>query len=208
MLFSGPAPDILQGLRSRIFICYRIYSPLTTDANPARGIAPEWYNIKVERAGMGKFLTTVMAIGLTVLILLPVSCSCPAEEIADDKINQKVDSILFTHITLKKAQMASPTADRLEEMKDLGLRLDNLEVQRVFIHLDQELNSSQIAELEAMGIILYLGSWIPPVGSHPTGFILADMPVEKLGELAAKDYVIRLESAEGTLEPQNGSRPQ
>ncbi len=93
-------------------------------------------------------------------------------------------------------------------MKDLGLQVNNLGVQRVFIHLDQELSSSQITELEAMGVIPYLNTWIPPIGSHPTGFMLADMPVEKLGELAAEDYVIRLESAEGLLEPQNGSRPQ
>ena len=93
-------------------------------------------------------------------------------------------------------------------MKAMGMRVDDLEIQRIFIHLAKELNSSQVEELEAMGIILYLESWIPPVGAHPTGFILADMPIDRLEELAQKDYVVKLDSAERVLEPQKGSQPQ
>ena len=54
-----------------------------------------------------------------------------------------------------------------------------------------------------MGITPYPESWIPPLENHPSGFILADMPVDKLEALAEKGYVVRLETAERVLEPQN-----
>ena len=90
----------------------------------------------------------------------------------------------------------------------MGMMVDNLEIQRIFIHLGDQLNSSQIAELEAMGIILYLDSWIPPLGIHPTGFMIADMPIDKLAALVEKNYIVRLETAEQRLEPTGGSQPQ
>ena len=54
-----------------------------------------------------------------------------------------------------------------------------------------------------MGITIYPDSWIPPAGNNPDGFYLADMPVDKLDALAAKDYVIRLDTAEKQLKPQS-----
>jgi len=87
-------------------------------------------------------------------------------------------------------------------MKAMGMRTENLGMQRIFIHLAQEPTPSQIGELKAIGITPYPDSWIPPVGGHPTGFIVADMPIDKLDELAGKDYVVRLDTAEQVIEPQ------
>lgn len=151
---------------------------------------------------MSRFFILITSISLILPALLLTSCA-PA-----DRVNEKVSSLLFTQIKLREEQIAEPTPDRLEMMKELGMMVDNLEIQRIFIHLTKELNSSQIAELEAMGIILYLDSWIPPVGAHPTGFIIADMPIDKLEALAEKDYVVRLDTAERLLEPKGGSQPQ
>jgi hypothetical protein len=125
-----------------------------------------------------------------------------------DTVNDKVSSLLFAQVNLKKEQIVEPNSERLEMMKAMGMRVDNLEMQMIFIHLSQELNQTQVEELQSMGLTLYLDSWIPPVGAHPTGFITADMPVDKMGEVAEKDYVVRLETAERQLQPQNGSRPQ
>jgi hypothetical protein len=125
-----------------------------------------------------------------------------------DIINDKVSSQLLAQVNLRKEQIAAPTSDRLELMKKMGMSVDNLEIQRIFIHLAEELNFSQTTELGAMGITLYLDSWIPPVGAHPTGYIIADMPVNKLEELTAKEYVVALDTAERELKPQEGNRPQ
>jgi subtilisin family serine protease len=88
-------------------------------------------------------------------------------------------------------------------MQAMGMRTEDLGMQRIFIHLVQEPTSQQLEELEALGIIPYPDSWIPPVGEFPTGFIVADMPVDRLGELAGKDYVAQLDTAEQMLKPQN-----
>jgi len=115
---------------------------------------------------------------------------------------KKASTLLVLQIDLREKQLAAPTAERLEQMKAMGMRTDNLTMQRIFIHLAQEPTPSQIDELKAMGIIPYPDSWIPPVGGHPTGFIVADMPIDKLDELAGKDYVMLLDTAEQVLEPQ------
>jgi len=151
---------------------------------------------------VSKLIRLIIGMNFVFLALIPISCS------NTEIIDEKGSSLLLTQINLRKEQIADPTPDRLELMKGMGMRVDDLEIQRIFIHLSQELNASQIEELEAMGIILYLDSWIPPVGAHPTGFIIADMPIDKLNELADKDYVVRLETAERQLEPQSDSQSQ
>jgi hypothetical protein len=49
---------------------------------------------------------------------------------------------------------------------------------------------------------VHADSWIPPVGSHPLGFFIADMPADKLEALAARDYVDKLDTAERQSLPQ------
>ena len=123
-------------------------------------------------------------------------------------VNEKVSSQLLAQVNLRNAQIADPTPDRMTMMKELGMNVENLGIQRIFIHLTRELTPSQIEEIKAIGITLYPDSWLPPVGSFPTGFMMADMPVDKLPELTRIDYVVRLETAERQLQPQNDARPQ
>ncbi len=151
---------------------------------------------------MSKTIRLIIIVNLAFTVLLTTSCT------NSKTINEKVSSQLREQINLRNEQIANPAADRLELMKSIGMRVDDLEIQRTFIHLSQELNPSQIEELEVMGIVLYLDSWIPPVGAHPTGFMLAEMPIDRLEELAAKGYVVRLDTAEQQVKPQNGRQPQ
>jgi len=87
-------------------------------------------------------------------------------------------------------------------MQSMGMKTDTVGIQQIYIYLSQPLTTSQADELRTLGIILYLDSWIPPVGNHSTGLMLADMPVNKLDMLAAKNYVIKLDTAETKAEPQ------
>ncbi len=157
-----------------------------------------------ERIRVSKLPLLIFGISLIFLILLSTSCSHSSTDI----MKEKVSSQLLSQINLRKEQIANPTSDRLNIMKNFGMNVDNLKMQRIFIHLNRELTPSQIKEIETMGITLYLDSWIPPVGDHPTGFLMADMPVNRLEELAEKDYVVRLETAERQLQPQNTAQPQ
>ncbi|MFC1964939.1 hypothetical protein ACFLWG_02920 [Chloroflexota bacterium] len=158
---------------------------------------------------MSKFLRLLITVSLVFPVLLTLSCFTTdvAEDAVNDTANEKVSSQLLTQINMREEQIAYPTSDRLETMKDLGMRIDNLGVQRIFIHLNQELSTSQIQELEAIGITLYPDSWIPPVGAHSTGFLIADMPIDILDELAVKEFIVRLDTPERQLEPQAGSQP-
>lgn len=151
---------------------------------------------------MSKFLILIAGISLILSTLLPVSCS------NTETVNEKVSSLLHVQVNLRKQQIAEPTQERLEMMKGMGMRVDNLKIQRIFIHLSQELNQIQVKELQSMGLTLYLDSWIPPVGVHPTGFVLADMPIDKLEEVAKRDYVVRLDTAEQIDEPHHSDQPQ
>ena len=133
---------------------------------------------------------------LICLTLLITSCATVAMP------NQKASSLLLFQIELRQQQIASPTPERLQQMKNMGLNVDNLDIQRIFIYLGEPITPAQVQELQAIGITLYLDSWIPPAGEHHEGFLLADMPLNKLAELAAKDYVLRLDSAERVAKPQ------
>jgi hypothetical protein len=113
----------------------------------------------------------------------------------------KATSLLLLQINLRQQQLADPMPERLEQMKAMGMRIENLEVQRIFIHLVQEPTAQQLNELEAMGITPYPGSWIPSAEGQSAGFMVADMPIDKLEELSSKDYVVKLDTAEQVLEP-------
>ena len=113
----------------------------------------------------------------------------------------KVSGLLYLQIELRRMQMADPTEERLEQMKALGMRVEDLGIQSIFIYFAEEPTATQGKELRDLGINLYLDSWTPPVGDHPAGFMLADMPIDKLDELASKSYVVRLDTAERLDEP-------
>ena len=124
--------------------------------------------------------------------------SQPGEE---EIVNEKVSSLLLMQVDLREAQIAAPTADRLERMQSMGIRTEDLTSQRIFIDFEHEPTQSQLAELQDLGITVYVDSWLPRVVAPPTGFMLADMPIDKLYDLAARDYVIRLNTAEQLLQP-------
>ena len=113
----------------------------------------------------------------------------------------KATSLLLMQINLRQQQLAYPTPERLEQMQAMGMRIEDLEMQRVFIRLTQEPTAEQIDELEAMGIIPYPDSWIPSAEGPSAGFLVADMPIDKLDEMAGKAYIIQIDSAEQALEP-------
>ena len=113
----------------------------------------------------------------------------------------KATSLLLLQLHLRRQQLADPKPERLEQMEAMGMRMEDLEIQRVFIHLAQEPSAQQLGELEAVGIIPYPDSWIPSAEGPSAGFMVADMPIDQLDELAGKAYIIQIDTAEQLLEP-------
>ena len=119
----------------------------------------------------------------------------------------KATSLLQMQIDLRNLQITNPSDDRLEQMEAFGMQTDPLNIQKVFIYLNGELTESQVNELESLGVSTDLGSWIRPVGNHPSGFLSADITVESFDQILEKEYVVRLDTAERLAEPQIGAEP-
>jgi hypothetical protein len=115
----------------------------------------------------------------------------------------KVSSQLMLQVSLRMAQIENPSSQKLAQMQMMGMQEQNIGVQRIYIYLCQPLTPAQVSDLQSMGITLYLDSWISPAGNNPRGFMLADMPADKLNDLAAKDYVVSLDTAERPSQPQS-----
>lgn len=123
---------------------------------------------------------------------------------AGNKIGGMLDMQVRAKLgALEEVPLEEGQVDILQGMQAADTKVVDLNTQKVFIHFPQLPNETQIAELKAMGVILYLDSWIPPLKNHPTGFLTADMPVDKLDALAEKSYVTRLHTAETIDEPHN-----
>ena len=148
------------------------------------------------------FFTAVVIIGIVLSVTLVASCNgTEAEENGISiQVTEKASSNLIAQITLRNEQIEDPKPERLELMKNMGMQVVDLGMQKVFIHLEERPDTSRVSELEALGLTVHPDTWIPPVGVHTTGFLIADMPVGSLDALAAKDYVIKLDTAEQKVE--------
>ena len=135
----------------------------------------------------------------SVILIGVVSLSCTKDSV----IKTKASSALLAQVALRQQQLSAPTSERLNQMQSMGMKTENIGIQKIFIYLAQQLTTAQTGELASLGITIYPGSWIPPVGNHATGFVLADMPVAKLDTLTAKNYVVKLDTAETKSEPQS-----
>jgi len=163
-----------------------------------------------------KLIGQIFAIAIILILLatgLPfsgsLSVTVPVVSADNSSSVSKISSLLSLRIMMKtrylaqagnmpQGQVALPGAD-IQASGDLT----QLNHEKVFLHFMQRPTTANLSELAALGVTAYPDSWIPPVGSHPTGFILADMPVDKLDALAAKDYIVNLNTAEKTAYPQN-----
>ena len=108
----------------------------------------------------------------------------------------KLSPMLQQQIELRQQQIKDPSGQNLQHMQELGMIIDDIRIQRMYIYLQEPLTAVQENELTSLGIKIHLDSWIPPVGNHPYGFFIAEAPVDKVAALAAKDYIVKLDTAE------------
>jgi subtilisin family serine protease len=117
----------------------------------------------------------------------------------------KISSFLAFRIEMK-TKMKQSDESRVEmssgDMQSLG-EMTSLDNEKVFIYFAKPPTANQAKELGGLGVKIYPDSWIPPVGDFPTGFVLADIPIENIDSLATRNYVHRIDSAEQLSEPQN-----
>ena len=66
----------------------------------------------------------------------------------------------------------------------------------VYIWFDHKPTQDEIQKFRNLRVSLDINEWIPPVGSHPYGFVPATLKVNSLYNVAELDYVIRITSME------------
>ena len=160
----------------------------------------------MKRTGMARVLGII---GILIILLANGYWSVPA--MADGSGTNdvsKVSSSLSLHIKLKSQALALADSSSSDQTALPGMNPNNsdptfLNHEKVFLYFNQPPSSSQLDDLQVQGVTVYPDSWMPPAGNHPTGFILADMPVDQLDTLSAKDYVVRMDTAEQEALPQN-----
>jgi len=138
------------------------------------------------------------------LILFCIACSRPVAEVsnpADTALQQveetdKLSAILRQQVDARLQQLQAPSEQNLQRMRELGMTIDTIEIQRVYIYLKEQLTAEQEKDLASLGVKAHEDSWIPPMSNHPYGFLIAGVPADKVTELAARDYVIKLDTAE------------
>jgi hypothetical protein len=156
------------------------------------------YGIDVKpRPGAGRRCRMLAVLILTVVTVIGMA-SCVEKM---DCMN-KVSSTLLQQVELRREQIVSPNTERLKQMRDMGMSSGDLKTQPIFIYVKEPLSTLQSEDLRTIGVNVHIDTWIPPVGSHPLGFFIAEMPVDKLEALAARDYISRLDTAERQSLPQ------
>ncbi len=99
--------------------------------------------------------------------------------------------------------ISSDSSDNATQQEnDLSGGGGDVVMKRVFIYMITRPTSEQQAELESLGVVLYPESWIPPVGDHPSGYFLAEVPGDMLDRVVAEEFILKLEDADRPLEPQ------
>ena len=157
----------------------------------------------MKRFGATKFLGII---GTLILLFLNACWVIPVNSAENETGESKVSSLLSLHIRIKTSQ---PANNLQGTTKPAGVDPQTrgettvVDKEQIFIHFSQQPTTAQLNELNSLGVTVYLDSWMPPVNNFKTGFVLAEMPVDKLDSLAAKNYIVSLDTAEQQLSPQN-----
>jgi len=157
---------------------------------------------------MRKLISTGTGLLAVLILLLAVLPPGQPAMAADPRPASKISSSLDLRIKAKVALASRPAMLRRAAAPaniDRGAVADDgsLTHEQVFIYFAQRPAPKQVSELAAMGVTVYPDSWVPPVGNHPAGFVLAEVPVDRIADLAARSDIARIDSAEQLSYPQN-----
>ncbi len=84
------------------------------------------------------------------------------------------------------------------------LKADQI-LELIVIYLDKYPTDEQISSMRQLNIICLLDSWTPPLPNHPLGFILAQLPFDKLTETLSLSFIKKMDTAEYENFPHNNS---
>jgi len=153
-----------------------------------------------------KLIKKSISIGIILLLIeastIPILSGNNYE--SKDESKSKITGLLYQQIEDKTQYLKNPPIDHeIDITKAIENKKEQLLKQKIFLYFTQKPYNKQIEELEDLGVSIDLASWIPPLNNHPFGFLTADMPIDKLEEIADKEYIKMIDTAEQIYEPQN-----
>lgn len=153
-----------------------------------------------ETRGVLNALTAILVWGIAVPVA-SFSISLRAQEAYSNKISQTI----LVHREKKQSRPDGlGLVEHRRQLIEKGIDAKNLDAEECAIYSQQPLNEAAIADLAALGVMVYPDLWIPPVpGKHPHGYHLATVPYDRLDEMDADPRFVQLESAEVRLRPNN-----
>lgn len=138
---------------------------------------------------------------LFLLSLILVVFSLAIGQAEARKNDDKISATLRAVIEQKKDYLANPMSEKFKALKERGLQEARYQI--VFLHTKEKLTDKQLEFLVDLKVEVLGDFWMPPFGMHKTGYIVARVPTGKIRRLAKKKWVVRLETAEQGLTPQN-----
>jgi hypothetical protein len=98
-------------------------------------------------------------------------------------------------------ELIKVVSERINKATSLN-KLASIKPLEIIIYQSEYPSTKQISDLENMGVNCYLESWTPPVGDHPLGFFIAEIPADRFLEVLANKVIMKVESAETLSIPQ------
>jgi subtilisin family serine protease len=148
--------------------------------------------------------TLILLVSIFAGALTPHVAGAAEQEIIHRAV---IDSSLHRQIDEKLQMLQKTGADEDRSLMSPQMvdeqNISPPDTQNIFIFSAARPGPDEIKELESLGLVVYEDSWVPPVGSHPAGFLSADMPVDKLYQVADIPFIVRMSTAERYMMPVN-----
>ena len=98
---------------------------------------------------------------------------------------------------------ADPTDNNRLRLERLGVKPGKDPVLSVYLHMAEPPTGNLLSHLESRVEKLYLHTWIPPVGIHPTGYLIARVKYSEIRRLIEDKLVDRITAGYRRLQPLN-----
>ena len=122
---------------------------------------------------------------------------------SSEQSTSKMGLFIARDLMLIENYQSEPTNENLQRLINFDIPSGMDPVLQVFVHVDEKDLRGNLELLGSLVDKIYPHTYLPPVGAHKTGFLIADVKSTSLRNLIANDFVRRVTSAYRKLKPTN-----
>lgn len=115
----------------------------------------------------------------------------------------RIDPTLARDLVLIRNFRDNPSALNAARLKFFDLPIEKDPVLHVFLHFRTPPGEKVYAWMENIVKKVYPGTWVPPIGAHKTGFMLAEVQSSRIDTLFTNKVISRITAAYRRLQPLN-----